>query len=174
MMVSATPTVAVIASSRIIWIGITMIAPKPMQPASSATVPGISSAWKLRMAAVFGSTACRAFSRSCSTVPSSRPPKKISPRKRLIICSPWLTAMAKIRNGVSMFIGSMPKPISFSAPSIQTTETSADSTVSEASFIELEYRYSSSQVKAMVIRKNLITLIAPSEMSPTILAKPMM
>ncbi len=73
-----------------------------------------------------------------------------------------------------MFIGSMPKPISFRAPSIQTTETSAASTVSDASLAELEYRNSRIQVNAMVIRKNLMTLMAPSEMSPTILAKPMM
>ena len=62
---------------------------------------------------------------TAATEPCSSPPKKISPRKRLIICSPWLTAIAKIRNGVSMFIGSMPKPSRCSAPSIQTTATSA-------------------------------------------------
>jgi len=150
------------------------IAPKPMQPASSATEPGTNSAWKLNLAASSGPTACAARARSSSTVPSSRPPKKISPRKRLIICSPWLTAIAKIRNGVSMFIGSMPKPISGSVPSIHTTDTSAHSTVSEASFTELEYRNSSSHVKAMVKAKNFSTERAPSLMSPTILAKPMM
>ena len=87
-MVRATPTVAVIASSRTMSMGVTMIAPKPMQPASSATVPGISSMRKDRRAASSGSTAFLALARSSSTVPSSRPPKNISPRKRLIICSP--------------------------------------------------------------------------------------
>ena len=50
-MVSATPTVAVIASSLIIWIGMNQIAPKPMQPAISATAPGTSSMRKLCTAA---------------------------------------------------------------------------------------------------------------------------
>jgi hypothetical protein len=157
----------------IIWMGMNQIAPKPMQPASSATAPGTSSMRKLSRAASSGSTAKRARSRSSSTVPSSSPPKKISPRKRLIICSPWLTAIANIRKGVSMFIGSMPKPIRRSAPSIHTTDTSADSTVSEASLTDDEYRNSSSQVKAMVMAKNFTTDAAPSLMSPTILAKPM-
>ena len=73
-----------------------------------------------------------------------------------------------------MFIGSMPKPISCRAPSIHTTDTRAAATVSEASFTEVEYRNSSSQVKPMVSAKNLMTERAPSLMSPTILAKPMM
>ena len=73
-----------------------------------------------------------------------------------------------------MFIGSMPKPIRRRAPSIQITEIRPANTVSEASLTEVEYRNSSSQVKAMVTRKNLITERAPSAMSPTILAKPMM
>ena len=151
-----------------------MIAPNPIQPANNATVPGTNKAWKLRVAAVSGSTANFSRSRNSSMVPSSKPPKNISPRKRLIICSPWLTAMAKIRNGVSIFIGSMPKPISFRAPSIQITDTKAANTVSEANLAELEYKNNNNQVNAMVNRKNLITLIAPSEISPTILAKPIM
>ena len=104
-----------------------------------------------RRAASSGGTPVRPS--NSSTVPSSSPPKKISPRKRLIICSPWLTAIAKIRNGVSMFIGSMPKPMSLSAPSIQMTATSAANTVSEASLTEVEYRYSSSHVNAIVTKK---------------------
>ena len=73
-----------------------------------------------------------------------------------------------------MFIGSMPKPSRRSAPSIQTTETSAQNTVSEASFIDAEYANSSSQVNAIVTKKKTMTDFAPLLMSPTILAKPMM
>ncbi len=134
--VRATPMVAVIASSKMMRIGITRIAAKPMQPATRATEPGTSSARKALRAAVSGSMPVRLA--NSSGVPSSRPPKNISPRYRLIICSPWLTAMAKIRNGVSMFIGSMPKPSRRSAPSIHTTEISAQSTVSEASLTDEE------------------------------------
>ena len=56
----------------------------------------------------------------------------------MIICSPWLTAMAKIRKGVSMFIGSMPKPIRRSAPSIQITAINEANTVRLASLAEVE------------------------------------
>ena len=169
-MVSATPMVAVTASSRTMRMSISMMVAKPMQPATRATAPGISSSRNERRADSSGSLPWRV--RSSATVPSSMPPKKSSPRKRLIICSPWLTAIAKIRNGVSMFIGSMPKPIRRRQPSIHTTATSAQATVSEASLTEVEYRYSSSQVKAMVMKKNQITERAPSAMSPTILANP--
>ena len=82
--------------------------------------------------------------------------------------------MANIRKGVSIFIGSMPQPISLSAPRTHTTDTRAATTVRLASFTEVEYRNSSSQVKAMVSAKNLMTERAPSLMSPTTLAKPMM
>ena len=73
-----------------------------------------------------------------------------------------------------MFIGSMPKPSRRSAPSIHTTATKAQNTVSEANFTDAEYANSSSQVKAMVRKKKPMTDLAPSLMSPTILAKPMM
>ena len=73
-----------------------------------------------------------------------------------------------------MFIGSMPKPISFSAPSIHTTDTSAASTVRLASFTDVEYRNSSTHVNRIVSAKNFTTEVAPSVMSPTIFAKPMM
>jgi hypothetical protein len=70
-MVRPTPTVAVIASSLIIWIGMNQIAPKPMQPASSATAPGTSSMRKDSRAASSGGTANLRRARSSSTVPSS-------------------------------------------------------------------------------------------------------
>ena len=58
-------------------------------------------------------------------------------------------------------------------PSIHNTAISAQNTVSDASLTDEEYRNNSSHVKAIVIRKNQITERAPSVMSPTILAKPM-
>jgi hypothetical protein len=52
-----------------------------------------------------------------------------------------------------------------------TIEQVRGSTVSQT---DREYRYSSTAVIPSAIRKNQTTDVAPSDMSPTILAKPMM
>jgi hypothetical protein len=72
-----------------------------------------------------------------------------------------------------MFIGSMPNPSNRNAPNIQITATSAQNTVSDASFTDAEYANSNNHVNAMVTKKNTITDFAPVLISPTILEKPM-
>ena len=87
----ATPMLAVTAISRITCTGISRIVTKPTRSASSATIAGASSCRNVRRAAAM----------------LSRPSKANSPTA-LIFCTPWLTPMAKIRNGTSSPIGSMP------------------------------------------------------------------
>ena len=106
-MIAAIPRLAVIAISWIIRIFISMMVIKPMVSLKSAMPPGTSSRRKLDLDAV----------------PLSAP-SKTSARKALTICTPWLTAMAKTRNGTKIDIGSMPKPSRVSIPSCHTTAIS--------------------------------------------------
>ena len=92
-MMVATPRLAVIAICWMTSILISMMVMKPMVSEISATPPGTSSLRKLVRAAVRPSA-----------------PLKTAARLAVIICTPWLTAMAKIKNGTRIPIGSMPKP----------------------------------------------------------------
>ena len=87
----ATPMLAVTAISRITCTGIIRMVMKPTRSASSAMMAGTSS--------------CRNVRRAASML--SRPAKAAS-LTALIFCTPWLTPMAKIRNGTSRPSGSMP------------------------------------------------------------------
>ena len=91
MMITPTPRLAEIASSRINWILMTRIVRNPTVSASSATPPGTSS-WR---------NALRPASRSSA-------PVIISDRNARTICTPWLTPMANTRNGTSSESGSTP------------------------------------------------------------------
>ena len=90
-MITLTPRLAVIASSWIVGILITSIVMNPTVSVSSATMPGAMSCMKAARAAVGPSW-----------------PLKASLRKVQIFWTPWLTPIAKTRNGTRMENGSMP------------------------------------------------------------------
>ena len=90
-MMTATPRLAVIAISWMTRILMRRIVRKPMVSEASAMKPGTRSRRKLFRAAVTESA-----------------PSKISAPLALIICTAWLTPMAKMRKGTRIDIGSMP------------------------------------------------------------------
>ena len=91
-MITQTPRLAEIASSRMVWILISRIVRKPNVSAIRATPPGTSSCRKALLAA----------SRLLSQ------PENTAERKARIICTPWLTPMAKMRKGTRIDNGSIP------------------------------------------------------------------
>ena len=105
-MITATPRLAVIASSWMIGISISRMVRKPAVSVASATLPGMNSRLKQMRAAEWQSS-----------------PAVTWPFRALIICTPWETPMAKTRNGTRIDNGSMPKPNSTSRPNCQTTAT---------------------------------------------------
>ena len=106
-MITATPRLAVIASSWMIGISISRMVRKPAVSVASATLPGMNRRRKQMRAAAEQSS-----------------PSHTWPFRALIICTPCETPMAKTRNGTRIDSGSMPNPNSTSNPSCQMTATS--------------------------------------------------
>ena len=90
-MMAATPMPAAMAISWMTRISMNRIATNPTTSVASAAKPGTSRRRKRLRAAVMRSA-----------------PSKTSDPNELIICMPWLTAMANTRNGTRIDIGSMP------------------------------------------------------------------
>ena len=90
-MITATPMLAAMASSRIVGTGMSRMVTNPIVSVISATPPGTSS--------------CRNAARADL---SGSPPANNSARNARTICTPWLTPIAKTRNGTRIDIGSMP------------------------------------------------------------------
>jgi hypothetical protein len=103
-MMTATPRLAVMAISWIMRMLMSMIVMNPMVSDSNAMPPGTRSRRKVERAAVMLSAP------SYTSAPNAE-----------IICTPWLTPMAKMRNGTRMDMGSMPKPSRVSRPTCQMT-----------------------------------------------------
>ncbi len=87
----ATPILAVMAISRMTCTGIIKMVMKPTKSASRAITAGMSNCLNVRRAASM----------------LSRPSKAASVTA-LIFCTPWLTPIAKMRNGTSSPSGSKP------------------------------------------------------------------
>ncbi|EDS99590.1 hypothetical protein BamIOP4010DRAFT_6894 [Burkholderia ambifaria IOP40-10] len=106
-------------SSRTMSILIRMITMKPSALVSSATVPGTNS--------------LRNASRAAS---ADDAPRTSACFHALVICTACDTPIEKIRNGTRIDIGSMPSPSTGSAPSSQTTGSSATISASTVVFSE--------------------------------------
>ena len=156
-MITATPRLAVIASSRMIPISMTSKVRKPTVSDRSAIPPGISSARNAAIAACFALLPLTMF---FSTA--------------LIICTPWLTPIAKTKNGTRIDMGSRPKPSEVNKPICQMTAITEQAIGKIVSMILREKKYTMSAVMTMAIAKNNTTDFAPVATSPIILAKPMM
>ena len=91
MIVSSSPRVAVMPSSRTMSIFICRITRKPSASVARAMMPGVSRFWRAVPEAL---------------VPSA--PLRVSIFHALVICTAWLTAMEKRRKGTRMDMGSMP------------------------------------------------------------------
>ena len=122
-MITATPRLAVLASSWMIGISISRMVRKPAVSVARATLPGMNRRRKQMRAAAEQSA-----------------PSQTWPFSALIICTPWDTPMAKTRNGTRIDSGSMPKPNSTSSPSCQTTATSEQTSGRMVSRLDREYR----------------------------------
>jgi hypothetical protein len=81
--------------------------------------------------------------------------------------------MEKIRNGTRIESGSMPNPSSGSVPRSHSTGIKAAASATRVSFTSLTNAHMSRSVIAKATPKKTITPRAPSRMSPTALAKPM-
>ena len=90
--ITASPRLAVMPSSRTMAILMCRITRKPSTSVTSATDPGTSSRASAVRAAGSGAA----------------PRTATSWRQALPICTAWLTPMEKIRNGTRMDMGSMP------------------------------------------------------------------
>ncbi len=156
-MITATPSDAPMASSRITPMSISSKVTKPTASDSNATMPGMNS-WRNAMrAAVTGS--------------SVKPEAMAMP---LIFCTPWEMPMANTRNGTSIEYGSSPKPRVCSRPSCQTTAISVVINTAMVLFRQRVNHSSRTNVIPMATMKNSATPTSPSIRSPTFLAKPMM
>ena len=89
--IAATPMLAAMANSRIVGTGMSRMVINPIVSVINATLPGTSS--------------CRNALRAAS---SESLPANSSARNARTICTPWLTPIAKMRNGTRIDIGSMP------------------------------------------------------------------
>ncbi|MNN78336.1 hypothetical protein D3C81_1948850 [compost metagenome] len=108
MIISITPMQAVTPSSCTIGMSISMITPKPKAFISNAREPGMKILQKARRAAC-----------------SESSPASTSCFQALVICTACETPMEKIRNGTSIDIGSIPRPISGNKPKSHTTGSKA-------------------------------------------------
>ena len=154
-MITATPILAVIANSRIMPISITNNVIKPTVSDNSAIPPGTS---KFLNAAIDARLAPIPVTACFSTA--------------LIICTPWLTPMANTKNGTSIDIGSIPKPIEVSSPSCQITAMIEHTNGNNVSMMLREKKYTITAVIAIAMAKKINTSFAPSATSPIIFAKP--
>ncbi|MNR43129.1 hypothetical protein D3C85_1617210 [compost metagenome] len=86
---TATPMLAVSASSRIAWMSNTSSTPKPTASMTSAAMPAPNRRRKVSRAAI-----------------SLLEPRPMSWRMPFIFCEPWLMPMANTRNGTRIEYGS--------------------------------------------------------------------
>ena len=122
---------------------------------SSAIPPGTNNFTKLAQLASF------AVMPSCTRLPIE-----------LIICTPWLTPIAKTKNGTKMDIGSKPNPMVCNIPNCQTTATNEHAIGNTVSNTERQNIQTIKLVIAIAIAKKTKTPFAPAATSPIIFAKP--
>ncbi len=78
---------------------------------------------------IAGMSSCRNVRRAASMLPR---PASAASLTALIFCTPWLTPIAKIRNGTSSPRGSIPYPSSTSVPNCHTTAITEQATGTSA------------------------------------------
>ena len=150
MLTAATPTVAMIAMSRMTPIGMNHSVAKPTTLAASAEMPGTHNVRKARRDAVTGG------------IPWARPS-----RCMLTTWMPWLTAIAKTRKGTIADSGFMPPPAAPVMPSCQITVEIAVTSSISVGFQAPAYQRTRRAVTRTLIAKKASTACPPSTIAPT-------
>ena len=115
----------------------------------------------------------RSFANAFLAASGADAPPMTSSRQVLVICTACEQPIEKMRNGTRIERGSMPSPTSGSAPSNHSTGNTAQIRPTAVSIVERVYQRSNTAVIVKASNRNRSTPRAPSVMSPTALAKPM-